>query len=251
MRSRSTLISILVLSAVTGVLPAFAAERTIKDCNVCPEMVVVPAGSFVLGRNDGRKSEAPARRLTLKSPFALSRTEVTYAQWDACVAEKGCRTLDKEREWGRGQRPVIYVKWQDAVDYTNWLSRKTGQTYRLPIEEEWEYAARGGRPLPPNGAGIANCHRCGGKAEHKTLPVAQFPPNGYGLYDMLGNVMEWTLSCWRADHAAKERDCSRRVRRGGSWYYNRMVSTPTSRTAGRIDHFGYDIGFRVLRQIKE
>ena len=80
--------------------------------------------------------------------------------------------------------------------------------------------------------------------------MAQFPPNGYGLHDMLGNVMEWTLSCWQADYSVKEADCSKRVRRGGSWYYNRMVSLPTSRSAGRLDHMGYDIGFRVLRQIK-
>ena len=204
----------------------------------------------MMGRDDGRPNQAPAHQVTIDKSFALSKTEITFAQWDACVAEQGCRPRTKDREWGRGARPVIYVHFDDAMAYVNWLSKKTGAIYRLPTEEEWEYAARGGTPLPVSGAGIANCHKCGGKAEHNTLPAGQFLANGYGLHDMLGNVMEWTSSCWRSSYSVPETDCTKRVRRGGSWYFNRAVSMPTYRYGARPDHLGYDIGIRVLRELK-
>lgn len=151
---------------------------------------------------------------------------------------------------GAGTRPVIYVHYDDALAYAKWLSAKIGAVYRLPTEEEWKYAARGGAPLPASGAGIANCYKCGGKAERNTLPVGSFPGNAFGLHDMLGNVMEWTSSYWRPTYAAKKGDCTKRVRRGGSWCFNRAVSTPTYRYGARPDLFGYDIGFRVLRELK-
>jgi len=202
-----------------------------------------------MGRNGARKNEAPAHQVTITKPFAIAKHEVTFDQWAACVQVKACRSLEKDRGWGRGKRPVIYVDWHDAVAYTKWLSAKTGKPYRLPREEEWEFAARGGKPLPKSGAGIANCHKCGGKAERNTLPVGQFPGNGHGLLDMLGNVMEWTASCWRPNYGTRKADCKKRVRRGGSWYFNRAVSTPTYRYGARPDHKGYDIGFRVLREM--
>jgi formylglycine-generating enzyme required for sulfatase activity len=245
------------LFAVLAILSAFATAvraepnaTSLKDCSLCPEMVMIQAGAFTMGRDGGRKNQAPAHKVVIAKSFALSKTEITFDQWAACVADGGCRMLEKDRGWGRGGRPVIYVDWQDAVSYAKWLSQKSGKTYRLPNEEEWEYAARGARSLPVSGAGIANCHKCEGKAERNTLPVGQFPANGYGLLDMLGNVMEWTASCWRAHYAAKKVDCDKRVRRGGSWYFNRAVSTPTYRYGARPGHKGYDIGFRVLRETK-
>ena len=139
--------------AVVAILSAFATDvgagpnaTSLKDCSLCPEMVMIQAGAFTMGRDGGRKNQAPAHKVVIANSFALSKTEITFDQWAVCVADGGCRGLEKDRGWGRGARPVIYVDWPDAVSYTKWLSRKSGKTYRLPSEEEWEYAARGASP---------------------------------------------------------------------------------------------------------
>ena len=177
-------------------------------------------------------------------------TETTYDQWNACVAEAACTPPRHDRGWGHGTRPVIYVDYGQISDYLDWLSVKAGRPYRLPTEAEWEYAAHGGANEADrsrvDGLDRANCNECVDGWDHKTFPVATLKPNGYGLYDMLGNVMEWTSSCWVEDYRpGREEDCSRRVRRGGSWYFNRYVSTPTYRYGALPDRVSYDVGFRV------
>ena len=240
-----------------ALLPAFLflaatsarAEGAFSDCARCPEMIPLPAGSFQMGRDGGRKAEAPQHQARVETPFAIARTEVTFDQWQLCVEAGGCTETPWDRDWGRADRPVIYVDWAAARDYAAWLSRHTGRHYRLPSETEWEYAAWGGTRSPGerrSGRGRANCNGCNDNWDHRTLPVGSFPANGFGLHDMLGNVMEWTRSCWRETHDAAAEDCSRRIRRGGSWYFNRWVSTPTYRYGGRPQDRNYDIGFRVV-----
>jgi formylglycine-generating enzyme required for sulfatase activity len=185
--------------------------------------------------------------------FEAGRTEVTSAQWDACVAAGGCNGYSpNDRGWGRGNRPVINVSWNDAQAYVQWLSQRTGQRYRLLTEAEWEYAARAGSttnfswgdqdPVCDQSArNGANFNAC---TDNRTRPVGSFQPNGFGLYDMHGNVWEWVEDCY-------DPGCSYRVLRGGSW-----VSLPGShRSAGR---FGYNppslgrddsVGFRVARTL--
>ena len=117
-----------------------------RDCQGCVEMLVVPAGTFDMGSTN--EYENPPHRVTIAKPFAIGKNEVTFDQWDACVADGGCKHRPDDREWGRGDRPVINVSWLDAKAFVAWLSQKTGQTYRLPSEAEWEYAARGNTNSP-------------------------------------------------------------------------------------------------------
>lgn len=215
-----------------------------RDCDECPEMVTVPAGSFVMGSpadEEGRRDdEGPQRTVTIGRAFAVGKFEVTFAEWDACVAGGGCNGYRPEDQgWGRGNRPVINVSWNDAQAYVQWLSNRTGKRYRLLSEAEWEYAARArtttAYPWDQSAShesanyGMDLC--CGGLAQGSdswlyTAPVGSFPANGFGLYDMHGNVLEWTEDCYNGSYAGassdgsapRSGDCSIRVLRGGSWF---------------------------------
>jgi formylglycine-generating enzyme required for sulfatase activity len=239
-----------------------------RDCPLCPSMAVLPPGGFTMGSPSdeiGRAAdEGPAHRVDIARPFAIGRYEVTFAQWDACFAGGGCRHHPDDNGWGRGDRPVINVSWHDAMEYAAWLSTATGQPYRLPSEAEWEYAARAGtgsaRPWGDDiGEGHANCRGCGGDWDGaSTAPVGRFPPNAFGLYDMLGNVWEDTADCWHADYrgapgdgsAWKAGDCGLRVMRGGGWAvrpgYVRSANRHGAAADRRDSAYG---GFRVARSI--
>ena len=240
--------------------------RTFRDCPSCPEMVVVPAGAFSMGSpasEEGRDAdEGPVRRVTIAEPFAVGRYEVTFAEWDACAAAGGCgRYRPDDKGWGRGDRPAIYVSWNDAKAYVRWLSKKTGEFYRLLSEAEWEYAARAGTATRYSwgdevGRNRANCRGCGSRWDgESTAPVGSFAANGFGLHDMHGNVWEWVEDCWNRLYRGAPSDgtawtagvCSRRVLRSGSWFKVPKVLRSASRiwlgTSIRND----DYGFRVAR----
>jgi formylglycine-generating enzyme required for sulfatase activity len=203
-----------------------------RDCPECPEMVVVPAGEFFMGWNEGGASEKPLHKVTIAKAFAVSKFEVTFAEWDACAAAGGCARSPADQGWGRASRPVINISWDDATgEYLPWLSRTTGKTYRLLTEAEWEYAARSStRTIYAWGNDIgknrANCSGCGSQWDNKqTAPVGSFQPNGFGLHDMHGNVWEWVQDCYTPNYvgapsdgqAAPDKSSCSRVRRGGSW----------------------------------
>ena len=210
-----------------------AAGDVIQDCDECPEMVVVPAGSFRMGSppsEEGRfDNEGPMRRVTISEPFAVGKYEVTFAEWDACVSAGGCKGRKPDDEgWGRGARPVINVSWGDAWSYALWLSRRTGKEYRLLSEAEWEYAARAGTSTRYSfGDRISPRDANYDQIEGRTLPVGSYKPNGFGLYDMHGNAWEWVEDCWNGGYTGAPSDgsawesgaCDLRVLRGGSWYY--------------------------------
>ena len=157
--------------------------ETFRDCPECPEMVVIPAGDFDMGANE-IAVEKPVHRVAIGQPIAIGRHEITFAEWDRCVAAGACKYRPDDRGWGRGDRPVIDVSWDDAEVFLAWLSQKTGQQYRLPTEAEWEYAARGGTTSPywwghDVGTGLhANCDGCGVPGGgSKTTPAGSFRPD--------------------------------------------------------------------------
>jgi len=255
-----------------------AGNTFFRECRACPVMAVVPAGHSMIGSppdEPGRGAdEGPQQSIDIREPFAVSRSEVTFEEWFACVAEGGCNAYRPgDYDWGTGTRPVINVSWQDAKAYVMWLARKTGAPYRLPAEAEWEYAARGcktncaslafwfGNGITPDQANYDWRFSYEGspkaQALRRTMPADTGIPNPFGLVHVNGNVREWVEDCWNqslagiaSNGAARETgDCSARVVRGGSW------SDPPNdlRTAKRgwevVGERRAEIGFRVARSL--
>jgi len=220
------------------------------DCDGCPEMIVVGKGNFVMGDANGREDEKPARQISITKPFAIGAFEVTFAEWQACVDDGGCQQTPDDLGWGKIARPVIGVSWLQAQRYTAWLSSKSGQTYRLPTEEEWEYAARAGTKTQywwgdRHEDGEASF--CGSKWDTKrTAPVGTFPANPFGLYDVHGNVWEWVEGCYQA---GEDNSNCRRVIRGGSWQTYPLLLRSARRQPARTDGQYSDVGFRVVREV--
>ncbi|MBM3568173.1 MAG: formylglycine-generating enzyme family protein [Alphaproteobacteria bacterium] len=254
----------IVVAALLAAIAASALAQPMafRDCPECPEMVMLPGGRFAMGSAESEpehKAWEGPRREVFVTAFALGRTEVTFAEWDACHAAGGCAHRPDDYGHGRGQRPVIDVSWRDAKQYAVWLARRTGQPYRLPSEAEWEYAARAGSGLGFGCGAEATCldriawHKT--NAEGRAQPVGRLAANAFGLHDMLGNVWEWTEDCWNGDHARGPGDgaprlagdCGRRVTRGGSWAHAAGTARPAARF-GSIVTNRYDFtGFRVAR----
>ena len=225
----------------------------------------IPAGSFRMGdiQGGGDSDERPVHRVRIKA-FLLGKTEVTFAQWDACVAAGGCRRKPDDEGWGRGNRPVINVSWEDITEqFIPWLNKTTGKRYRLPTEAEWEYAARAGSETKYSwgnsiGRNKANCDGCGSRwDDSKTAPVASFATNGFGLYDMHGNVWEWTQDCWNSSYRGAPSDgsawlsgnCSRRVLRGGSWGFYPDNLRSANRDYNSTGFRSGNRGFRLARTL--
>ena len=248
----------------------FAPGRKFRDCATCPEMVVIPGGTFTQGSpasEEGRFSaEGPQRRVSVRS-FALGVTEVTFAQWDACVSSGGCSHRPIDWDWGRGSRPVIDVSWEDAKAYIAWLNRKVeGRPYRLPSESEWEYAARAGTQTRYSwGDGVgrnrANCDGCGSRWDGRVdgSGGVVFRPNRFGLHDMHGNVWEWVEDCWNGSYSGAPRDgsawrsgnCSLAVLRGGSRFDRPDILRSANRSwLARVNRI-FIIGFRVARTLPD
>ena len=241
-------------------------------------MVVVPAGVAMLGSplgESGRQTfEAAPHPVEIGKPFAVGRYAVTFAQWDACYAEGACghRRLG-DLDFGRGNHPAIFATWTEAQLYVDWLKRKTGQPYRLLSKSEWEYAARGCRtlkcayapfwfgPIKPELAVYDSRRSYDGSPKAaallKTVPVDNGSPNPFGLYNMLGNVRQWTQDCWNPTPAASPSngapalsgDCTARATRGGSWADDPAKLRASARDYESVDEGSERIGFRVARDL--
>jgi formylglycine-generating enzyme required for sulfatase activity len=255
----------LLVSVASGKKPCIkpGSGQFFKDCPDCPEMVIAPAGSFTMGspKNEPEhQSDESQHKVTIAKPFAVGRFSVTFAEWDACVAGGGCGGYKPSDEgWGRADRPVINVNWDDAQAYVKWLSRKTGRRYRLLSEAEREYAARAGTSTPfwwgasitPEQANYNGnyTYNGGGKGEYRerTLPVESFEPNPWGLYQVHGNVYDWVEDCYHDNYTGAPSDgsawttgeCKARVLRGGSWDLDPQVL----RAAYRVS---FDPRFRLI-----
>ena len=280
--------------------------QVFKDCNGCPEMVVIPAGQFVMGVVPGEEkrenlpienwgASQPQHRVEVRQ-FAVGKFPVTREQYKEFVFATGRNNIGcnvwtgskHERNWSKDwedpsyaqdeRHPVACVNWDDAIAYVEWLSRKTFKNYRLLSEAEWEYAARAGTKTYrywgddgnlscsyANGAdqtaknqlqgasnwAVANCN----DGYAYTSPVGSFKPNRFGLYDMLGNVWQWTQDCWNPNYSGAPADgsawtvgeCRQRILRGGSWENLPMDIRSAVRAGGDAKKRSYDSGFRVAR----
>lgn len=235
--------------------------ETFRDCESCPELVVVPEGEFVMGSTES-DYEKPPHRVVIAKPFAIGRHEVTFAQWDACAAAGACKADIDDHGFGRGDRPVIDVSWDEVQAYLKWLSARTRQSYRLPSEAEWEYAARAGSKTPFSwgpavSTGKANCDDCSATPARATLPVGSFRPNAFGLYDTAGNAAEWVDDCWNAGYRGAPADgsarrggqCELRVLRGGSFGTKAHAARSSARFRYDHDVRYYANGFRLARDL--
>jgi formylglycine-generating enzyme required for sulfatase activity len=243
-----------------------------KECANCPEMVVVPAGGFIMGspatEKERENDEEPLHRVTFAQPFAVGRFAVTFNEWDTCVSAGGCnKYTPADQGWGRGRRPVINVSWNDAQTYVAWLSRTTGKTYRLLSEAEREYVTRAGTSTPfwwgtsitTQQANYGNADYGSVKGEYgaKTLPVDSFQPNPWGLFQVHGNVWEWTEDCYHASYVGAPSDgsawisgdCSRHVLRGGALNYDSRILRAAIRDWNTLGSRDFNLGFRVGRTL--
>ena len=248
----------------------------LKDRSRGPEMVVIPAGSFMMGSPDdevGRDAdEGPQHQVTLSKAFALGVYEVTFDDYER-FATATKRELPDDEGWGRGRRPVINVSWNDAQAYVAWLSEQTGLPYRLPTEAEWEYAARAGTTTvfwsgecintdQANYDGNADYNECGantGVYREQTVEVGSLSAaNPWLLHDVAGNVWEWTQDCWHDTYQGApaigrvwetEGDCALRVLRGGGWSSNPRILRSALRFGFGADITLLSMGFRLARTL--
>lgn len=255
-----------------GAAPAVSRPLILKDCRDCPEMVAIPAGEFLMGspKTEPHRGSEAQHTVTIFRALAVSRYEITFAQWDACVEDGGCGGYRPDAPWGRGGMPVVNVNWNNAKAYAAWLSRKTGHRYRLLSEAEWEYAARAGSVSafafgPTLSAAQANFDASSrtalnpeGRMRGKAVPVGRFKPNAFGLYDMHGNVWEWVEDCWNDQYGpslpadgkpALSGDCAGRVLRGGSWEDGAADVRAAARVASAADDRSWSDGIRVAREL--
>ena len=243
--------------------PGTVFRDKLKDGSQGPEMVVIPAGAFIMGNNQGdwfTGSEKPVHQVKISKLFAMGRYQVTFEEYDQFAKATG-RELPNDQGWGRGRLPVINVSWNDAVAYVEWLSQQTAKRYRLPTEAEWEYAARAGtetrywwgNEMKPDMAHYS-------KWTAGTTPVGSFKPNPFGLYDTAGNVKEWVQDCWHGDHNGAPTDgsvwgpenggdCAQRVIRGGSWFSESWGLRSSDRNRVILDNRDNEIGFRLAQDL--
>jgi formylglycine-generating enzyme required for sulfatase activity len=305
---------LFLLAVVIGLMGAgaAAADETFRDCADCPAMVRIRAGAFMMGSTEAETArenmdamlasdERPAHVVKVRREFSLARFAVTRGEFAAFVAETGYRphdgcnvhhgeqwVYDKQRSWRdpgfeqTDQHPVVCVDYEATQRYVQWLSRKTGRTYRLPSEAEWEYSARAGtttarfwgdgredtcrfanvsdfdwaEALKWDKARKDKVFQCSDRFAN-TAPVGSFRPNAFGLYDMLGNVWQWNEDCFQTTYrdapkdgsAWKSGDCRFRVAHGGSWFSTPYVVRAAHRCALELDSRYYHVGFRVARSL--
>jgi formylglycine-generating enzyme required for sulfatase activity len=264
----------------------FAEPKQITDCESCPILAVIsegeidirlPPGALGRGHNVGWY-----QRVIFTQPFAIGIYEVTNAQWHACISDGGCELLDYDTTINQ-QHPVTQVSWQQANEYTKWLTKKTGHTYRLPSNAEWEYAARGDLGMnryfnlePTDVCIFGNVYDQTAEAELAyglealpcsdqqimLAPVGSFKANQFGIFDAIGNAFEWTEDCPNPGGQGRggfpttgkpwlDGDCSLRGYRGSSWLTNEPYYLTESTRFKDLTSNEEDLGFRVVRELRD
>ncbi len=232
-----------------------------RDCDGCPQMKVIPPGRFKMGSDYHRPEERPSHVVVIPGPLAIGTHEITVEEWNACIQEGACSQVPQASKDGR--LPVANVSWNDARDYLKWLTEKSGHRYRLPSEAEWEYAARAGTETAywwgdKRDVKKANCRDCTNRNKPPSVtPTGDFAANPFGLYDVHGNLSEWTEDCWNPSYRGAPSngeawlagDCLSRVLRGGSWALDHDYMRASRRSRYDRDVRYYQNGFRVVREI--
>ncbi|MFY0612850.1 MAG: SUMF1/EgtB/PvdO family nonheme iron enzyme [Hyphomicrobiaceae bacterium] len=242
--------------------------QTFQDCANCPEMVVVPPGSFIMGSSNGDIDERPRHKVVITQPFAAAKYEVTRDQWYMCVNENGCRArtdmprATDENSRQSGSHPAVHITWHQAKSFAAWLSRKTGQVYRLLSEAEWEYIARAGTTTRYGwgnsiGRGRANCRGCGSPWDNRTTAkVGSFPGTPWGIHDLHGNVWEWVEDAWYPSYtgltqvSSTSHPAALNVMRGGAWNTSPHILRSAARGRAAPATRRKAIGFRIARTLK-
>ena len=239
-------------------------------------MVTIHPGQFRMGSpvHEAKRdrTEGPVQTVSIDYAFEVGKYEVTFAEWDKCLADGGCKGhKPNDGGWGRGKRPAINISWQDAQTYIKWLNNKTGLNYRLLSEAEWEYIARAGASDPFSTGHMITTQQANfngkesyqgsplGSYRRKTVDVGSFSPNPYGLHDLHGNVWEWTQDCWNDTHrgntndgrARNNGDCGYRVMKGGSWVNKPDDIRIAQRQRYTPDYRYDDYGFRIARTLSK
>ncbi len=230
-----------------------------------PKMIEIQPKRFLMGTTTGEDDHKPPHRFTIKRAYAIGQYEITFKQYDY-FAKQTKRELPDDEGFGRGTRPVINVNIQDALAYCDWLGEKDGSNYRLPTEAEWEYASKAVKKKTLGfkdliGIGDANCDDCKFFwQDDKTQPVGSYEANALGLYDIFGNVWEWTCSEYTPQgyvSAALEKQCVPRsqlggktlVVRGGSWRSSKQILRPYIRYNNFPSYRADDLGFRIVQEL--
>lgn len=278
----------LAAAAIAVVAAAACAEPEstdeIRDCDACPAMVSIAPGTFNMGAPDTERNrdddEGPIHEVVIGRNFAIAKFETSWLEWEACVDDGACVTpsghsMPEGSSWGKDTRPVINVSWNDVQTYLDWISEKTGRVYRLPSEAEWEYAARAGVQARyqhgddpktlcrvGNGADLAtnfnNRNDCYDRIGRETAPVGSYEANPLGLFDLIGNVWEWTQDCWNSSYESAPAtgdawdtgDCTQGVIRGGSWgSYPHNLRFATRQGLDRT-YRGHEVGFRIATDLE-
>lgn len=255
-------------------LAATVAAGTLGSSPMGIDMIIINPGSGKLGspksETKRQRFESPQRDTLINYQFEVSKYEVTFDDWEKCLKDGGCAGYKPDDNgWGRGKRPVINVGYDDAQKFISWLNGKTGETYRLLSEAEWEYVARAGQDAPfGNGFEMsAKMANFDGKTPYgtaeegpylrKTEPVGKYAPNAFGIHDMHGNVYEWVEDCWNEDHSGAvgdgsprtDGDCKYRVMKGGSWAAHGYQTRAAARIRYVMDYRYDDYGLRLARTL--
>jgi formylglycine-generating enzyme required for sulfatase activity len=256
------------------VISAAADEprNILQDCPSCPKMIAVPAGEFLMGSPADEPyrgaDEGPQHLVKIAEPFMVGIYEVTFDEWETCHVEGACTYLPGDVGWGRGQNPVIRVNWSDAQTYVQWLTQKTGESYRLPTEAEWEYFARAGTSTAYHtGDELLNSdanfdartpENIIGIILREAVTVGQYAANGFGIYDIHGNVSEWVQECYDPNsyetlttqpNSDQTTENCKRIARGGTSHYGHGFARSANRAPFSGDVRSLDVGFRVVRDI--
>lgn len=279
-------VSILLNSSLALVANASEIPKPgtlFKDCDICPEMVVLPAGSFTMGTPEDeighQPDETPQHAVTFSKPFAISSFHVMAGEWDAYVIETGTKVKDGDTRPGRAckagkpsypqgsRQPAVCISYYDVKNYVSWLAKKTGNFYRMLSESEREYAARAGSagpfpfPFDKEGAYKITQHaNTYGKEDgyEYTAPVGSFPPNAFGVFDMHGNTYEWVADCWHDSYVGApndgsawmdEKDCDIHQIRGNDWIEPPIFSRSGNRNERYSEILGDWLSFRVVRDL--